>query len=221
MLKQFFAILWRFLFLFLCSSFLIVFNWGVLFSFLLRKKVRVSLGYLFCIWSMSGACACFSALSCIYIFLSCIIFHYIFYFRTVLLCIFWKIFFRMLSGFCCFCFMLLYKVRKTFGYVFLGYCCRFPRTLLSFFSASAVFVLCFCTKTFRNLYKTEYFLYKKRREFQHVFSVFSGYILSGPRTFLLFPLSIANRKSCFWRSDCPQMAGFILVRPYVLHAFWG
>ena len=80
MLKQFFAILWRFLFLFLCSSFLIVFNWGVLFSFLLRKKVRVSLGYLFCIWSMSGACACFSALSCIYIFLSCIIFHYIFIF---------------------------------------------------------------------------------------------------------------------------------------------
>ena len=138
---------------------------------------------------------------------------------------------------------LLYRIRKTFGYVFLGYCCRFlrmllllfsgrcycfpwmqlffPRTLLSFFSASAVFVLCFCTKTFRNLYKTEYFLYKKRREFQHVFSVFSGYILSGPRTFLLFPLSIANRKSCFWRSDCPQMAGFILVRPYVLHAFWG
>ena len=149
----------------------------------------------------------------------------------------------MLSGFCCFCFMLLYKIRKTFGYVFLGYCCRFlrtllllfsrrcycfpwmqlffPRTLLSFFSASAVFVLCFCTKTFRNLYKTEYFLYKKRRKFQHVFSVFSGYILSGSRTFLLFPLSIANRKSCFWRSDCPQMAGFILVRPYVLHAFWG
>ena len=117
----------------------------------------------------------------------------------------------MLSGFCCFCFMLLYKVRKTFGYVFLGYCCRFPRTLLSFFSASAVFVLCFCTKTFRNLYKTEYFLYKKRREFQHVFSVFSGYILSGPRTFLLFSLTIANRKSCFWRSDRPQMAGFILV----------
>ena len=189
----------------------------------------------------------------------------------------------MLSGFCCFCFMLLYKVRKTFGYVFLGYCCRFPRTLLSFFSASAVFVLCFCTKTFRNLYKTQkllykicktfghaflgfccrfpdavivflgcsccflrtlllfspdvvavslgfcrfcfmllyknfwnlyktqYFLYKNRRKFQHVFSVFSGYILSGPRTFLLFSLTIANRKSCFWRSDRPQMAGFILV----------
>ena len=87
----------------------------------------------------------------------------------------------------------------------------FSRTLLSFFSASAVFVLCFCTKTFRNLYKTEYFLYKKRREFQHVFSVFSGYILSGSRTFLLFSLTIANRKSCFWRSDRPQMAGFILV----------
>ena len=196
---------------------------------------------------------------------------------------------------------LLYRIRKTFGYVFLGYCCRFlrmllllfsgrcycfpwmqlffPRTLLSFFSASAVFVLCFCTKTFRNLYKTQkllykicktfghaflgfccrfpdavivflgcsccflrtlllfspdvvavslgfcrfcfMLLYKNRRKFQHVFSVFSGYILSGPRTFLLFPLSIANRKSCFWRSDCPQMAGFILVRPYVLHAFWG
>ena len=143
MLKQFFAILWRFLFLFLCSSFLIVFNWGVLFSFLLRKKVRVSLGYLFCIWSMSGACACFSALSCIYIFLSCIIFHYIFYFRTVLLCIFWKIFFRMLSGFCCFCFMLLYKIRKTFGYVFLGYCCRFLRTLLLFsLDAAVVFSGC-------------------------------------------------------------------------------
>ena len=95
--------------------------------------------------------------------------------------------------------------------VFSGHCCCFLRMLLPFPSVSAVFVSCFCTKTFRNLYKTEYFLYKKRRKFQHVFSVFSGYILSGPRTFLLFSLTIANRKSCFWRSDRPQMAGFILV----------
>ena len=61
-------------------------------------------------------------------------------------------------------------------------------------------------------------MYKKRREFQHVFSVFSGYILSGSRTFLLFSLTIANRKSCFWRSDRPQMAGFILVsRMFFMH----
>ena len=132
----------------------------------------------------------------------------------------------MLSGFCCFCFMFLYKIRKTFGYVFLGYCCRFLRTLLLLFSGrcycfpwmqllfSPDVVTCFpeiavvfsgfCRfcfmllyKNFWNLYKTQYFLYKNRRKFQHVFSVFSGYILSGPRTFLLFPLSIANRKSCF------------------------
>ncbi len=102
--------------------------------------------------------------------------------------------------------------------VFSGHCCCFLRMLLPFPSVSAVFVSCFCTKTFRNLYKTEYFLYKKRRKFQHVFSVFSGYILSGPRTFLLFSLTIANRKSCFWRSDRPQMAGFILVsRMFFMH----
>ena len=29
-------------------------------------------------------------------------------------------------------------------------------------------------KTFRNLYKTKYFLYKNRREFRHVFLAFSG-----------------------------------------------
>ena len=79
------------------------------------------------------------------------------------------------------------------------------------FSGSCRFCFMFLYKTFRNLYKTQYFLYKNRRKFQHVFSVFSGYILSGPRTFLLFSLTIANRKSCFWRSDRPQMAGFILV----------
>ena len=208
MLKQFFAILWRFLFLFLCSDFLIVFNWGVLFSFLLRKKVRVSLGYLFCIWSMSGACACFSALSCIYIFLSCIIFHYIFYFRTVLLCIFWKIFFRMLSGFCCFCFMLLYKIRKTFGYVFLGYCCRFlrtllllfsgrcycfpwmqlffPRTLLSFFSASAVFVSCFCTKLLGICTKQNIFCTKSGENFSMSFQFFRIYFIRLPDFFTFF-----------------------------------
>ena len=131
----------------------------------------------------------------------------------------------MLSGFCCYCFMLLYKIRKTFGYVFLGCSCRFLRTLLLFsldvvacFPDIAVVSLGFCCycfmllyKTFRNLYKTEYFLYKKRRKFQHVFSVFSGYILSGSRTFLLFSLTIANKKSCFWRSDRPQMTEFIPI----------
>ena len=32
----------------------------------------------------------------------------------------------------------------------------------------------FLYKTFRNLYKTKYFLYKNRRKFRHVFSAFSG-----------------------------------------------
>ena len=94
--------------------------------------------------------------------------------------------------------------------VFLGCSCFFPNIAVVFLGFCR-FCFMFLYKTFRNLYKTEYFLYKKRREFQHVFSVFSGYILSGSRTFLLFSLTIANRKSCFWRSDRPQMAGFILV----------
>ena len=97
--------------------------------------------------------------------------------------------------------LLLFSLDATV--VFSGHCCYFLRMLLPFPSVSAVSLgfcrFCFMLlyKNFWNLYKTQYFLYKNRRKFQHVFSVFSGYILSGPRTFLLFPLSIANRKSCF------------------------
>ena len=138
----------------------------------------------------------------------------------------------MLSGFCCFCFMLLYKIRKTFGSVFLGYCCRFLRTLLLFsLDAAVVFSGCrylfsgdcrrflrflpflfhaFVQKLLEFVQNRIFFVQKAERISACLFS-FSGYILSGSRTFLLFSLTIANRKSCFWRSDRPQMAGFILV----------
>ena len=201
MLKQFFAILWRFLFLFLCSGFLIVFNWGVLFSFLLRKKVRVSLGYLFCIWSMSGACACFSALSCIYIFLSCIIFHYIFIFVP-----YYYVYFEKFSSGCCpvsavfvLCFCtksvrLLGMFFLDIAVVFFGRCycfpwmqLFFPRTLLSFFSASAVFVLCFCTKLLGICTKQNIFCTKSGENFSMFFQFFPDIFYPDLELFCFFP----------------------------------
>ena len=44
----------------------------------------------------------------------------------------------------------------------------------------------FLYKTFWDLYKTEYFLYKKRRKFQHVFSAFSGFLIRVPDFFAFF-----------------------------------
>ncbi len=82
--------------------------------------------------------------------------------------------------------------------VFSGHCCCFLRMLLPFPSASAVFVSCFCTKTFRNLYKIEYFLYKKRREFQHVFSDFPVFSYSDPGFFCFFLLTFSVEKSVFF-----------------------
>ena len=116
--------------------------------------------------------------------------------------------------------LVLYKIRKTFRYAFLGSCCRFLRTLLLLFSGRcycfpwmqllfspdiAVVFLCFCRfcfmflyKTFRNLYKTEYFLYKKRREFQHAFSDFPVFSYSDPGFFCFFLLTFSEEKSVFF-----------------------
>ena len=41
-------------------------------------------------------------------------------------------------------------------------------------------------KTFRNLYKTKYFLYKNRREFRHVFLAFSGFFYADCGFFCFF-----------------------------------
>ena len=92
--------------------------------------------------------------------------------------------------------LLLFSLDATV--VFSGHCCCFLRMLLPFPSASAVFVSCFCTKTFRNLYKTEYFLYKKRRKFQHVFSDFPVFSYSDPGFFCFFLLTFSVEKSVFF-----------------------
>ena len=140
----------------------------------------------------------------------------------------------MLSGFCCYCFMLLYKIRKTFGYVFLGCSCRFLRTLLLFsldvvacFPDIAVVSLGFCRfcfmllyKTFRNLYKTEYFLYKKRRKFQHVFSDFLVFSYSDPGFFCFFLLTFSEEKSVFL-TRLSVNDRIYSYQPYVFHAFFG
>ena len=44
----------------------------------------------------------------------------------------------------------------------------------------------FLYKTFWDLYKTKYFLYKNRREFRHVFSAFSGFLIRVPDFFAFF-----------------------------------
>ena len=85
--------------------------------------------------------------------------------------------------------LVLYKIRKTFRYAFLGSCCRFLRILLQFSSDAlsfspffAVFVLCFCTKSVRLLGML----------FSDFAVVFSGYCCSSLRMrcrflrFLLF-----------------------------------
>ena len=70
-----------------------------------------------------------------------------------------------------------------------------------FIRISFVFSRCclmFLYKTFRNLYKTEYFLYKKQRKFQHVFSDFPVFFYSDPGFFCFFLLTFSVEKSVFF-----------------------
>ena len=81
-------------------------------------------------------------------------------------------FFRIVSAF----FPLSHKISSFF-------CSRpyyYAVSRKIFFRISFGFSRCCCMflyKTFWNLYKTEYFLYKRRRKLLHVFSAFSGFFM--------------------------------------------
>ena len=75
-------------------------------------------------------------------------------------------------------------------------------------------------KTFRNLYKTKYFLYKNRRKFRHVFSAFSGSFYADCGFFCFFLLTFPVEKSVFLTR--PSVNDRIYsYRPYIFHAFFG
>ena len=75
-------------------------------------------------------------------------------------------------------------------------------------------------KTFWNLYKTKYFLYKNRRKFRHVFSEFSGSFYADCGFFCFFLLILSLEKSVFLTR--PSVNDRIYsYRPYIFHAFFG
>ena len=77
----------------------------------------------------------------------------------------------------------------------------------NFFRISFGFSRCclmFLYKTFRNLYKTKYFLYKNRRKFRHVFSAFSGSFYADCGFFCFFLLTFPVEKSVFFNPTVRQ-----------------
>ena len=77
----------------------------------------------------------------------------------------------------------------------------------NFFRISFGFSRCcltFLYKTFWDLYKTKYFLYKNRRKFRHVFSAFSGSFYADCGFFCFFLLTFPVEKSVFFNPTVRQ-----------------
>ena len=77
------------------------------------------------------------------------------------------------------------------------------------------YCLMFLYKTFRNLYKTKYFLYKNRRKFRHVFSAFSGSFYADCGFFLLFSLDFSGGKIRFFNPTVRQWQNLFLSAVYL------
>ena len=69
-------------------------------------------------------------------------------------------------------------------------------------------------KTFWNLYKTKYFLYKNRREFRHVFSGFSGSFYADCGFFCFFLSTFPVEKSVFFNPTVRQWQNLFLSAVY-------
>ena len=75
-------------------------------------------------------------------------------------------------------------------------------------------------KTFWNLYKTKYFLYKNRRKFHHVFSEFSGSFYADCG-FFAFCSWLFRWKNPFFLTRPSVNDRIYSYRPYIFHAFFG
>ena len=69
----------------------------------------------------------------------------------------------------------------------------------------------FLYKTFWNLYKTKYFLYKNRRKFHHVFSEFSGSFYADCGFFAFCSWLFRWKNPFFFLPDRPLMTEFIPI----------